>query len=396
MFRYALITALLLSLILAGCCCPTGKREATASPSTPQANLEATPQETPVEEKPTPAPAAEEEPTSTPAAEEEPTSAPEPTAAPVTAEAGLSRSNPLPLGTEFVGNNWSITVTGVTRGEEAAQIVADANIFNEPPREGYEYLIADISLTNISEDDEAKAAPHAIDLRVTGDRNTLYPNASVAPPKRLEGELFPGGTAEGQLVFEVPSDEGNLQFRVAELWSFDPEAARFIAIDEGASVAPDPALQDIKPTDVGRKRAAPARIGDTLVTDYWQFSILEAVRGDEAAQMVADASLLNEPAPDGQEYVVVKLAARYLGTGKPDFSETIDAYYLKITGEDNVVYDRPWVVDPAPTLNATLYPGGETEGWVILTAGQGEKGLLLIFEPTFSFSSEDVRYIALD
>ncbi len=392
MRRVTILAALVLSLLLTACCGSTSRQ---AAAPTKAAQVEATTdhQQTPPAEgataqsAPTLA-ATAEPPTAEPPTEEPPTPTPAP--------AGLTRSDPLPLGSEFRGEEWSITITGVTRGDEAAQLAAEANRFNDPPAPGYEYLIADITLTNISTEDDAKSASFAVDLRVTGDKNTLYSSAMVVPPKPFEGEVFPGGTAEGQKVFEVPSDEKNLQFVVSESLSFDSEARRFVAIDDGASIAPDPSLRAVKPTELGTRRAEPAQIGDTLVAGSWEFAVLEVVRGDQAATMVAKANQFNDPAPEGEEYVVARLRARYLGTPDPDGTENINSTFLKITGERNIVYDRPMAVAPDPRLDATLFAGGETEGWAVVSAGQGEAGLMLIFEPLWSFSGEDVRYIAIE
>jgi len=303
---------------------------------------------------------------------------------------------PLTLGTEFTGQTWSIVVSDVVRSQDAAEAIAKANQFNDPPRQGFEYLIANVKLKNISTKQEAQSASFAVDLRVTGDKNIVYSRVSVVPPKSLEGKLFPDGATEGQIVFEIPSDERNLMFIVGEMMSFDAEASRFIAIDQDARVVPDPALEDTKPTDIGKRRDNPAKINDTLVTEAWEFRLVEAVRGDKAAEMVKEANQFNDPAPDGQEYILVRLQARYLGSKKPDHRENISGSYLKITGERNVVYESPSVVPPKPELDATLFAGGETEGWEVLSASRDEKGLMVIFEPPFSFSSDSTRYISIE
>lgn len=282
------------------------------------------------------------------------------------------------------------------RGKEAADAVAKANQFNDPPRKGYECLIATVALKNISTKQEAQSASFAIDLRVTGDRNITYSRVAVTPPKPFQGELLPEGAVEGQIVFEVPEGEKNLMFIVGEMMSFDTEAMRFVAIDENASITPDPTLAQIKPTETGLKRDNPAKVRDTLVAGRWEISIVEAIRGDEAAKRIKEANSFNDPAPAGQEYVLVKLKARYLGAEDPDRGENINGAYLKIAGEKNVVYESPSVVAPEPQLDATLFAGGATEGWEVLSMSKDEKGLLVIFEPLFSFSSDDTRYISIE
>lgn len=43
-----------------------------------------------------------------------------------------------------------------------------------------------------------------------------------------------------------------------------------------------------------------------------------------------------------------------------------------------------------------LYPGGEAEGWVVVSAPPDEKGLVLNIAPLFSFSDSDARYVGLE
>jgi hypothetical protein len=110
--------------------------------------------------------------------------------------------------------------------------------------------------------------------------------------------------------------------------------------------------------------------------------------------MAQAANQFNEPPTDGMEYIAFRVHAKYIGT--VDKTEQIDGSYFKTTGSANVVYDDPSVVNPEPAFDATLYPGGEDEGWVILQVAQGETSVIAIFEPLFSFSSADKRFMSLE
>jgi hypothetical protein len=335
----------------------------------------------------TPAPTASPAPTETPAPTATPT--PEPV------EPGVSRSNPVPLGTELRFETWSVTLTSVQRGEEAAQAISAANQFNEPAPEGYQYLLANVKLQNISSEQKAQPVSFGVDIRLTGSRNVLYSQASVVKPQPLEGELFPEGVAEGQVAFLAPADEQQLVFRVGETLSFDASAYRFVAGDEGAALMPAGELAQIAPTDLGTKRATPAPLGEAVVTDAWEVRVVEVKRGEEAVAMVAEANQFNEAAPEGSEYILVKLQVRYIGGDDPDTAQPVDGSLFKITGEQNTVYDRPSVVPPAPVLDATLFAGGQLEGWTVLSVAAGEQNLALVFEPLFDLSGESLRFLAL-
>jgi hypothetical protein len=381
-----MLLAILLS-ILAAC----GRAPSVAAPAADQSAL-------PVVEQPAPAPTDPPAPTAAPAATAtpEPTATIAPTATPQAAEPGTSRSSPLALGSELRFEHWAVTITGVARGDDAAHAIAGANQFNEPAPEGWQYLLAGLTLTNISTEQEAKSVLFGVDLRVTSDRNVLYSRASVVVPQPLEGELFPEGSAEGQIAFLVPADEANLMFYVAESFSFDLDGRRFVAIDEGASIGPDSTLAKIAPTDAGAQRNSPAALGTTAVSEEWELTVLEIFRGAEAAQRITEANQFNEPAPEGQEYIIARVRARYLGGDDPDAAASIDQNAFKITGAANVIYDRPSVVAPVPQLEAHLFPGGEAEGWTVVLAPIGEAGLTLVYEPLFEFGSENLRFLGLE
>lgn len=385
-FRPLLLAALVAALAACGAAPPASAPASIEAPA-PAAQEAAAPAATEA-----PAPTVPPAATATP----EPTATIAPTATPEPAEPGTSRSAPLPLGAELRFEDWVVTITAVARGDEAAQAVAGANQFNAPAPEGWQYLLASLRLTNISTEQEAKSVLFGVDLRVTGERNALYSRATAVVPQPLEGELFPDGSAEGQIAFLVPADEGNLMFFVAESLSFDLDARRFVAIDEGASVSPDPALDAVQPTEAGSTRAAPAPLGATVTSEAWELTVLEVLRGADAAQRVTEANQFNEPAPEGQEYIVARVSARYLGEDAADTAAMIDQNAFKVTGAANVIYDRPMVVAPAPQLDAYLFPGGQIEGWVVVQAPAGEAGLTLVYEPIFDFGSGNLRFLGLE
>lgn len=383
MRRLPIVAACALILVACGSTPPATPSGSSAVPTAVSAIIsDAT--SAPAAEAPTTAPA----PTDAPAPTEAPTAAP-------AAEPGLSRTAPLPIGTEVRGTGWSITVTGVKRGKEATDLIKAANQFNDPPVEGMEYLVADLKVANIGAKPEAQMPDLGVDIRVTGDRNVLYSRTPAVAPKPFKDKLLPKGESEGQIVFTVPSDEKNLMFRVGELLSFDDATQRYIAIDEGAKLAPPADLASVAMSEAGKTKEAPAKVGDVVTTGAYEVKVLEFVRGEEAAAKIKEANEFNQPAPAGMEFVAIKVHVRALSTEKPDATTNVDSSLFKISGEKNVEYDHPPTVAPEPRLDANLYPGGEAEGWVVLAAATGEKGLVVKMAPLLSFSGDDARYIAL-
>ena len=202
---------------------------------------------------------------------------------PAVAEAGRSRSNPVSLNSEYRGEKWSFIITDVQRGATAAKQIKTANMFNDAPPKGYEYVLVTLKATNISTENKAEDVLFAIDLHMTGSNNRLYSAVSVVPPKPFEGALFPQGSLEGQRVFLVPSDEKNLMFVVKE--SFSVTAPLYVALDENASVTVDQATA-MADTTIGMTREAPAPAQTLVVVNPVAITVDEVVRGADAATMV--------------------------------------------------------------------------------------------------------------
>lgn len=332
------------------------------------------------------------EPSKTPEA----TKTPKPSATPTPVPIGLSRNNPL-LRTDLVSApNWDIQVIETKRGEDAWQDIQAANMFNEAAPEGMEYLLVKIHAKSTYTDSDEHGIS-GCDFDVTGDRffNYTCSMASVVEPDpQLDARLFSGGETEGWAAFLVGQGEGNLMLVVDESLNFDSDARRYIALDDGASLNIPSDLANIKLTDAGKDRSAPAPRSEKIITEDWELLIIDVIRGDEAWKMAQEANQFNDPPLDGFEYIAVKVHVRYIGT--EDRAASIDGTFFKSTGSAGILHDAPSVVDPLPQLDVSLYPGGEFEGWIVVQASIGETNMILVFEPLFDFSGKNKRFISLE
>jgi hypothetical protein len=370
------IAALLVLALAIGAC--GGSDAATTGPSDETDEVET---KAPDSEEPTETP----EPTDTPVPTDTPIP-PSPTPSPV----GLSRSNPAPAGELFSAPGWDVQVQDLVRGDEAWQMIAAANMFNEPAPEGMEYILVYVSVVCTYEVDESYNIS-GFDFDVTGD--ALVKRSSgwvVAPEPALDAELLPGGKAEGWIAFAVAEGEGNLMLILEESW--EDEDRRFLAINEGASISVDPGLASIEPTDLGTSRSDPAAFGETTVGEDWELTVLDVIRGADAWAMVQAANMFNDPADEGMEYVLVRMRARYINSF--DEYDEIVGHRFRSVGDALVIHEYPSVVAPDPTLDFYVYPGGVVEGYIVLQAEIGEGGLMTKYEPWLS--DEDVRYLSLE
>ncbi len=92
--------------------------------------------------------------------------------------------------------------------------------------------------------------------------------------------------------------------------------------------------------------------------------------------------------------MLVKIHVRYIATA--DTAGSIDGSLFKSTGSAGVLYDSPSVAAPDPSLEISLFPGGEYEGWVVVEAAQGETGMMLVFNPSLDGSDANQRFISLE
>lgn len=140
-----------------------------------------------------------------------------------------SRRNPIPLGQEAQVGDWTVKVLGATL--DATQAILDENQFNDPPEAGYQYVLVNLEATY----DGTESATFWVEMSYTfvgSGGNTYESGMAVAPdPITDEGEVFPGASVSGNLVFAVASDQvsgGTLSLEQA--FSFE-ETRVFFALE---------------------------------------------------------------------------------------------------------------------------------------------------------------------
>jgi hypothetical protein len=243
---------------------------------------------------------------------------------------------------------------------------------------------------------------HPCDFFVTGDsllrHECAITTVSVSEPEpALYGGLFTGGEAEGWAAYLVNQGEKSLVLIVGGMSNFDESTYRYIALEEDVLLSIPPGLDAILPNQAGMERSSPASRSEKIITENWEITLLEAVRGEAAWSMVKDAADFNPAPVEGMEYIAAKVRARYIGT--EEHAGRIDTFAFRSTGSANVVYDNPMIIlGPRPRLSMAVYPGGEVEGWIVVQAGQGESGVMLVYRSTEveDINTPSPRYISLE
>lgn len=321
---------------------------------------------------------------------------------------GLSRSRPYPRSEIVHAPNWDIQVVDVKRGDEALEIIKAVRPDAELPPRGMEYFTIKVYVKNTSTD----GSEHTIgicDFEVTGDR--LHPYSCVDSMKDdlddfLFGDettgvefwfyenLLPGGEAAGWIKFIVGEGEGNLLLSIRDISSLTENPPLFIAMEDHASIRISSDLAGIRPTDSGKYLDNPAPLSEKLITENWEIRVLEVFRGEKAWKMIREANQLNRLPPEGFEYITAKVHLRYIGTE----DRSIDVYhaYFKTASSTGVNEGELMLLPPSPILSDSLYPGGETEGWVVLIVSESETGISIVFEPPHDYDHIERRFISIE
>lgn len=313
------------------------------------------------------------------------------TAATTPLGAGLSRANPIPHSTPLSTAYWEVERLEMIRGYEALRLLHEANSLNEPPPEGWEYLLVRYRLQNKTNDEETSS----LGLHVTGNRLVTHFsfNADVVPPDPiLQTDLAGGATSEGWTAYRIYEEEGSLMVIVEDYSNYE-EPTYYMALNEGASISVSQALVAIEPTLLGSQYEQPLPFSQVATAEEWQLSVLDVITGEAAWELVYEANQFNDPPEADRMYVLVRVRLRYIGLAEGP--ENIDDSAFKIVDSNGREYDAPSVVEPRPALDAELFPGGEATGWIVLQAPQTAETLVMVFNPPFEHSGLNRRYFSL-
>jgi len=138
-----------------------------------------------------------------------------------------TRNNPVSVGmTADVGEGWTLRVNSV---EFDARDYESWNPFNDPPAEGFAYVV--INITTGYTGPETKSSD-GVSISAVGNSNVEISNdAFVVPPNpQYESyiDVFAGGENSGNIVLEVPIDDIDSVVLYAEAFmSFDSSEVFF-------------------------------------------------------------------------------------------------------------------------------------------------------------------------
>jgi len=139
-----------------------------------------------------------------------------------------TRDNPYPAGTAVEIGDYTVTLAETTT--DAWEQIEAENQFNEPPAEGRQFVMVPVTATFDGEDTGWAAMDLSIAFVGSGGNTFNFGSDDYCGviPSNLsdQGEMYAGGTAEGNVCVSVDADqiEGGV-WRVEETLSFDGEHA---------------------------------------------------------------------------------------------------------------------------------------------------------------------------
>lgn len=121
-----------------------------------------------------------------------------------------TRGNPAPIGTALEAGGWVVQVDEVV--PDATDLVLAENMFNEPPAEGRQFLMARVTVQYNGDEEPATLFGAPFEFSLFGSRGVEYTtfddDCGVVPEELdLFKELYKGGSVSGNLCWSVPSDE---------------------------------------------------------------------------------------------------------------------------------------------------------------------------------------------
>ena len=208
------------------------------------------------------------------------------------------------------------------------------------------------------------------------------------------------GIGAGVLIVRQLAPAVSTALRGALTWT--PEATRRPTVPVTPTLVPTPTVTSTPtptatpaPTATPRpgiSRRNPLPPGSIVEMNGWEIQVLDLMRGAQAATAIRDVNQFNPPAPEGREYVAIKVHVK--STHTDGQSHRLGSGDFRLTGDRLVEYLAPGVVPPKPALKAELFSGGEAEGWLVYTIGQSEGHLQLDFDPLGGSDTQPV-FIAL-
>lgn len=296
----------------------------------------------------------------------------------VLAAPGATRAEPAAIGEEIAAGPWRLTVAEVVIREAATEQVLGANSLNEPPRDGFTYVLVRLQAVN---DGDRPLAIDTNDFALTGASGVVRRFTGAIAPDPALGALVPPGEAhEGWAVLGAPAEEADLLLVYDSIALSGNWADRVFSLGDGAAVA-DASDSLAEPNETGTGPDNPAGIGAAITTADWEIELLE-VAGCQEVYDLSDfrvRALTAEDADDEAPWMALKVrVTNNRSGGEPAFLSP--TAFMLAEPDGGTTSDVITLTAPVPDASGLYYPGASREGWVAfeLPAVYADAGTTLV------------------
>ncbi len=275
---------------------------------------------------------------------------------------------------------------------DVADEVLDENQFNDPPAEGNRFVMWRVAVANAGE--EVTASLGEVSFSVVGPSAVAYDafaGCGVLPDGLdMFRDVFPGGSLEGNVCWEVSEDDAESLVLLADEFSFTGERVVFAAADSATPIEvayPTPVPPD--PDGPSGSRGNPNPLGDTVTIGDWDVSVTGMV--EDATDAVLAENQFNDPPAEDHQFVIVGIDATYTGTDSDTlgFSVSFNAVgplAVSYTGEDSC-----GVIPDGVDSFAEVFSGGTVTGNLCWSVRSDEvDDLVMYLRESISFDDTTV------
>lgn len=330
------------------------------------------------------------------------------------------RSSPVPVGKwiEFtdtyyesldswdeIEGHFKLRITEVIRGDEALYQLMEENQFNEPAPDGNEWIIVNFEIEMLEGDEDVAytVSPYISVLSSSGNEIPQDNYGTLDGNEFGYVDLFPGGIHSGRQAKYVPVGDDSLLvyetgFDKSIYFSISGdgvneevgvEETTELADSQGEKNTEEKADSD-KAGNLG-KRSNPVPVGEWIeftdtyyeslenwdeIEGRFKLRITEVTRGDEAYEQLKKENQFNDPAPEGNEWIIVNFEIEML-EGDEDAPYSVSPYITVFSSSGNEIsQDDYGTLDGNEYGYVDLFPGGTHSGRETKYIPVGDESLL--------------------
>ena len=234
----------------------------------------------------------------------------------------------------------------------------------DAPKEGYKYLILDISINNKTDDFVNISSMLMFNLV---NKNGLSYELSLMAPTRgsLDGGIGPGRKIRGEIAFEVPKDKSDFELEIdPEFWSYGISIVKINEkiIKKDASVAfSDDTSDDIKHFEIGDK----IKLNDITL----KINKIKTSNGGDF-----------ETPKKGHEFLIVNSTVENIGEESTSLSSLLQFKVVDING---LSYESVFLSELKGSLDGELAPTRKMTGEIAYEVPKDAKKIELEFIDNF-------------